>query len=70
MSSPTYLLPSLTVKQCADDMVCVANIDKELEKFMRLYFRKETDEKQRSNEIERGKELFGEEYRHSSCTVM
>jgi hypothetical protein len=48
----------------------VANIDKDLEKFMRLYFRKETDEKQRSNEIERGRELFGDEYRHSSCTVM
>lgn len=63
-------------KQCAicrDDGVMEAdlsNIDKDLEKFMRLYFRKETDEKQRSNEIERGRELFGDEYRHSSCTVM
>ncbi|KUI72176.1 Transcriptional regulator [Cytospora mali] len=63
-------------KQCAicrDDGVMEAdlsNIDKDLEKFMRLYFRKETDEKQRTNEIERGRELFGNEYRHSSCTVM
>ncbi|KUI62247.1 Transcriptional regulator [Cytospora mali] len=63
-------------KQCAicrDDGVMEAdlsNIDKDLEKFMRLYFRKETDEKQRTNEIERGRELFGDEYRHSSCTVM
>ncbi|KAK7745969.1 hypothetical protein SLS53_002689 [Cytospora paraplurivora] len=63
-------------KQCAicrDDGVMEAdlsNIDKDLEKFMRLYFRKETDEKQRANEIERGRELFGDEYRHSSCTVM
>lgn len=48
----------------------VASIDKELEKFMRLYFRKETDEKQKANEIERGRELFGDQYRHSSCTIM
>lgn len=46
------------------------NIDRDLEKFMRLYFRKETDEKQKANEIERGVEIFGEQYKHSSCVVM
>lgn len=37
---------------------------------MRQYFRKETDEKQKANEIERGIEVFGDQYRHSSCLVM
>lgn len=37
---------------------------------MRQYFRKETDEKQKANEIESGRELFGDEYRYSKCTVM
>ncbi|KAI3392241.1 hypothetical protein diail_5961 [Diaporthe ilicicola] len=47
---------------CRDEVVMEAdlsNIDKNLEKFMRLYFRRETDEKQRANEIERGREIFG-----------
>ncbi|KAK2610386.1 hypothetical protein N8I77_003820 [Diaporthe amygdali] len=58
---------------CRDEVVMEAdlsNIDKNLEKFMRLYFRRETDEKQRANEIERGREIFGDEYKHSACTVM
>lgn len=37
---------------------------------MRLYFRRETDEKQKANEIERGREIFGDEYKHSACSVM
>lgn len=48
----------------------VDNIDEKLQKFMRQYFRKETDEKQKANEIESGRELFGDEYRYSKCTVM
>lgn len=37
---------------------------------MRQYFRKETEEKQRANEIERGMEIFGDQYKHSSCVLM
>ncbi|KAJ9134745.1 Transcriptional regulator [Pleurostoma richardsiae] len=48
----------------------LSNLDRDLEKFLRRYFRKETSEKQRANEIERGIELYGEAYEHSSCTVM
>lgn len=48
----------------------VANIDKNLKKFMAQYFRKETDEKQMADEIERGVEVFGDQYRHSSCLLM
>lgn len=58
---------------CRDEVVMEAdlsNIDKNLEKFMRLYFRRETDEKQKANEIERGREIFGDEYKHSACNVM
>lgn len=51
-------------------LLAIENIDKDLEKYMRLYFRKETDEKQRANEIERGVEIFGEQYKYSSCVVM
>ena len=46
------------------------SIDNTLVKFMRLYFRKETNEKQKANETERGIELFGESYKHSSCDMM
>lgn len=47
-----------------------ANIDKNLKRFMVQYFKKETDEKQKADEIERGVEIFGDQYRHSSCLVM
>ncbi|PSR85509.1 SPX domain-domain-containing protein [Coniella lustricola] len=58
---------------CRDEGVMNAdlnNIDKSLEKFMKQYFRKETEEKQRANEIERGMEIFGDQYKHSSCVLM
>lgn len=50
--------------------LCIANIDRDLKRFMTQYFKKETDEKQRADEIERGIEIFGDQYRHSSCLVM
>ncbi|KAJ4412025.1 hypothetical protein N0V82_008904 [Gnomoniopsis sp. IMI 355080] len=58
---------------CRDEVVMQAdldNVDQELKKYMRLYFRKETDEKQKANEIESGREMFGDEYRYSKCLVM
>ncbi|KAF3763728.1 hypothetical protein M406DRAFT_332180 [Cryphonectria parasitica EP155] len=58
---------------CREEVVMdadLSNIDKNLERFMRQYFRKETDEKQKANEIERGMEIFGDQYKHSSCLVM
>ncbi|CAN8104964.1 unnamed protein product [Discula destructiva] len=58
---------------CRDEVVMQAdldNIDEQLKRYMRQYFRKETDEKQRANEIESGREMFGDEYRYSKCAVM
>lgn len=37
---------------------------------MRQYFRKETDEKQLANDTERGREIFGDEYRPDRCVIM
>ncbi|KAL8405053.1 hypothetical protein RB594_009804 [Gaeumannomyces avenae] len=46
------------------------NLDHELARYMDLYFKKETKEKQKSNDLERGIEMFGENYRPDSCLVM
>jgi E3 ubiquitin-protein ligase BAH len=48
----------------------VDNLDYNLTKYLRTYFRKEVNEKQRANEIECGIEVFGEGYKHSRCVVM
>lgn len=48
----------------------IANIDKTMKKYMKQYFLEEAAEKQKANEMEWGKEMFGEQYRHSSCQVM
>jgi E3 ubiquitin-protein ligase BAH len=37
---------------------------------MERYFPKETREKQKANEVERGKELFGDDYEYNRCSVM
>ena len=58
---------------CRGEVVMEAdldNLDKDLEKFLKLYFRQEAKEKQKSNELERGVELFGEDYKPASCAVM
>ncbi|KAL1899197.1 hypothetical protein Sste5346_003119 [Sporothrix stenoceras] len=58
---------------CRGEVVMQAdfdNLDVDLEKFLKLYFRQEVKEKQKANEIERGQELFGEEYKPSSCILM
>ncbi|KAL1881381.1 hypothetical protein VTK73DRAFT_4388 [Phialemonium thermophilum] len=48
----------------------ITNLDENLIKFLERWFRKETKEKQKANEIERGKELFGDSYQHTSCSMM
>lgn len=51
----------------------IDNIDPELEKYLEKYFPKEYHEKRIAVETERGKEQFGEGYRHPSefkCFVM
>ena len=58
---------------CRADSVLAAdtsNFDPRLEEFMKRWFRKEVSEKQLANEIERGKELFGEDYKHHRCNIM
>ncbi|OLN87635.1 putative RING finger protein C6B12.07c [Colletotrichum chlorophyti] len=58
---------------CRADTVMKAsadNLDIQLEKYMRKYFPKESKEKQRANEIERGIEDYGPEYVHSECSIM
>ncbi|WYZ43017.1 hypothetical protein EsH8_VI_000716 [Colletotrichum jinshuiense] len=58
---------------CRADTVMKAsadNLDIQLERYMRKYFPKESKEKQRANEIERGIEDYGPEYVHSECLVM
>jgi len=58
---------------CRADVVMKAsteNLDYELSKYLKKYFPKETKEKQRSNEIERGIEDYGPGYVHKECTVM
>jgi len=46
------------------------NLDLELEKYMRKYFPKEAREKQRSNDMERGLEDYGPNYKPVECLVM
>ena len=48
------------------------NLDRGLEKYMRKYFAKETSEKVRQNELERGIEDYGPNYdpRQDKCVVM
>ena len=48
----------------------VDQLDPDLEKFLKKYFRAEVKEKQKANEIERGIELFGVHYKHSTCHIM
>lgn len=46
------------------------NIDHQLEKYMRKYFAREVKDKQRTNDIERGVEDFGANYKKSECNIM
>lgn len=47
------------------------NLDLELKKFLKREFRAEVEEKRRDNEIQAGKELFGEGYEGThKCVVM
>ncbi|CAK7272500.1 hypothetical protein SEPCBS57363_005162 [Sporothrix epigloea] len=58
---------------CRGEVVMQAdldNLDADLEKFLKRYFRQEVKEKQKANEMERGVELFGEGYTPSSCILM
>lgn len=41
-----------------------------MEKLMRTYFPREAREKQKSNELERGIELFGPDYKPEKCAIM
>lgn len=58
---------------CRADVVLDAtadNLDTELDRYMRKYFRKEVDEKARANDIERGVEDYGPGYKHQECILM
>ncbi|KAH6677534.1 SPX domain-containing protein [Halenospora varia] len=61
---------------CRGDVILKANadsIDSDLENFMEKYFPKEAREKRIAVETERGKEQFGESYKHPSegkCSMM
>ncbi|KAH8891684.1 hypothetical protein GQ53DRAFT_648376 [Thozetella sp. PMI_491] len=58
---------------CRADTIVAAdcdNLDPKLEAFMKRWFPKEVNEKQISNDIERGKELFGPSYEYHRCAVM
>lgn len=58
---------------CRGEVVMEAdldNLDAELERFLKRYFRQEAKEKQQANEMERGVELFGESYKPTSCVLM
>jgi E3 ubiquitin-protein ligase BAH len=46
------------------------NLDNDLAKQMKTYFRKEVREKQYQNELERGIEDYGPSYKPPKCTVM
>ncbi|PKS07060.1 hypothetical protein jhhlp_005657 [Lomentospora prolificans] len=47
-----------------------ANLDIQLEKFLRKYFPTETREKKKANELERGIETYGPGYRNDECRLM
>ncbi|KLU84594.1 RING-14 protein [Magnaporthiopsis poae ATCC 64411] len=58
---------------CRQNVVMLAdlrNLDHELARYMDLYFKKEAKEKQKANDLERGIEMFGENYKPDSCAVM
>lgn len=37
---------------------------------MKKYFPRESKEKQKANDMERGIELYGPNYQHAECTIM
>ncbi|KAK5326939.1 hypothetical protein LTR70_001954 [Exophiala xenobiotica] len=59
---------------CREKVVLEAtedNLDLQLKKFLKKEFKSEVDEKRRENEIQAGKELFGESYEGTQkCAVM
>lgn len=58
---------------CRADVVLDAtadNLDMELDRYMRKYFRKEVDDKAKANDVERGVEDYGPGYKHQECTLM
>ncbi|KAK0387124.1 hypothetical protein NLU13_5437 [Sarocladium strictum] len=58
---------------CRSDVVMTAsadNLDYELAKYLRKYFAKEAKEKQKADDLERGIEDYGPDYRHNDCTIM
>lgn len=58
---------------CRGDVVMkadTANIDETLIGYLERNFPQEVKRKQRENEVERGKELFGESYEYNKCSVM
>jgi len=59
---------------CREKVVLEAtekNLDVELKKFLKREFRDEVDEKRKENELQAGKELFGESYNGThKCAVM
>jgi E3 ubiquitin-protein ligase BAH len=69
----TFLLSvvsTVPMDRSADRAYVIDNLDNELVRFMERYFKKEAKEKQRANDIERGKEMFGESYKHTQCRIM
>ncbi|KAL2203892.1 RING-14 protein [Sarocladium strictum] len=58
---------------CRSDVVMTAsadNLDIELAKYLRKYFSKEAKEKQKADDLERGIEDYGPDYRNNDCTIM
>ena len=51
-------------------LIVIDNLDRQLEKYLEKYFPKEVKEKRRANEIERGIEDYGPNYKHQDCVVM
>lgn len=48
----------------------IEHLDVKLQSFMKRYFPKETKEKLKANDLERGIELYGPSYQNSDCCVM
>ena len=58
---------------CRADAVLDAtadNLDMELDRWMRKYFKREVDEKAKANDIERGVEEYGPGYKQQECNLM
>ncbi|SPO01305.1 uncharacterized protein DNG_03981 [Cephalotrichum gorgonifer] len=58
---------------CRSDTVMTAspdNLDPKLQRFMKKYFPKESKEKQKANDLERGTEIYGPGYENTECSVM